>query len=324
MKKTNYLLLSALLLTVGGLFTATRASAELFTPASGAPPRICNLGTSVTIVAGVNGDETAAFPRVVICPSTDCPADFIGTGPYLRWDYKFYYNGVNSSAPYSGDDEDVHASNVFLSVSDDTQLFFVTPAAAISTPLCAGDSQSRAGLSTCEVRFLRFNANASTFDAAYLTSLGWAPRIATAGAKVGHSQQFCLLAGAGMPTGETGQSITHVSAQTPGCNYEFDAGPGAQDIVMGSLHTVPPNNPDCTIQEDNTPPLIDGQPTSGWHTGILEPPRTIGSCNYTYTNTSGGTSKITCSTCCIQSSTGKCVLKSSLSSPTTQCKTGTF
>jgi hypothetical protein len=49
-----------------------------------------------------------------------------------------------------------------------------------------------------------------------------------------------------------------------------------------------------------------------------------GSCKYSWTNTAGGRSTVTCSTCCINSATNQCVLKSSLTSPSTQCKAGTF
>lgn len=307
--KKSYLLLSAALLTVGWLFAAAGVRAELFPPITELP-RTCNLGTNVTIVAGHGGDSTALFPRVVSCPGPDCPTGFPGSGEFKLWEYVFTYNGVNPS-------------NAFLSVSADTGLFFATPTAAVSS-FCGGDSQSKAGLSTCDVRFLRFNANGSTFNAAYLTSSDWAPRIATAGAKAGNFQQFCLLAGAGKLTDETGNSVTHVTSQTPGCDYEFDVGPGGQDIVAGSLQTIPPNDPDCGVNEDDQPLIVDGRPVSGWHIPFQDPARTEGSCNYTYTNTTGGKTTIACTTCCVSKSTSKCVLKSSLSSPSTQCTSGSL
>jgi hypothetical protein len=316
MKKTNYLLLSMAVLTVGWLLAAISVKADpLFPPASSAPPRSCDLGTAVSIVAGSNGNPAAPFPRVVNCPASlanpDCPTGFSGSGQFLLWEYTFTYHGVNPS-------------NAFLSVSDDTELFFATPTAAVSTPICAGDSQSKAGQSTCETRFLRFNAYNSTFSAAYLTSPNWAPRIATAGAKAGNFQQYCLLAGAGKPTEATGNAVTHVESQTPACDYEFEVSPGGHSIVTGTLKTIPPGNPDCPIEEDNVPPTLNGMVVSGFETDIDHPIRTEGSCNYTYTNTSGGTSTITCSTCCISKSTNKCVLKSSLTSPTTQCTSGSL
>jgi hypothetical protein len=311
MKKTNYLLMSAALLTVFGLLATTGVKAELFQPHNGEPPRTCTLASSVTIVAGINGDQTAQFPRVVNCPGPDC-LGFTSTGKFLRWDYKFTNISGNNSLAY-------------LSVSDDTQLFAASNTYQLSS-FCEGDSQSKAGLFTCEARFLRFTAMPGTYDAAYLTSLDWAPRIATAGVKTGNNQQFCLLAGAGKSTAatSTGQAVTHVESQTPACDYEFEVSPGGHSIVTGTLKTIPPGNPDCPIEEDNVPPTLNGMVISGFETDIDHPIRTQGSCNYTYTNTSGGTSTITCSTCCISKSTNKCVLKSSLTSPTTQCTSGSL
>jgi hypothetical protein len=300
--------LSAALLIVSWLFSVTGVRAELFPPTNSEPPRTCNLSTKVTIVAGLNGDPAAPFPRVVNCPGADCPAGFSGSGQYLRWDYTFMYFGVNPSQAY-------------LTVSDDISLFFTSPTAVIS-PFCSNNSGDDGGLSPCEVRTIRFNANSTTFNAAYLTGLDWSPRIASAGAKAGNFKAYCLLAGGGKPTGATGQAITQVNAQTPGCTYEFGVGSGGQDIETGSLH-ITSGDGNCTVAEDTEPLIVDERPVSGWHINFLDPVRTEGSCNYTYTNTAGGKTTISCTTCCVAKSTNKCVLKSALSSPATQCTSGT-
>lgn len=306
MKKRNYLLVPAVVLTVGGLFSATEVRAQLFPPASGDPPRTCNLGTKVTIVAGLNGNPTAPFPRVVSCPGPDCPTGFSGSGQFLRWDYRFMYTGVNPSS-------------AFLSVSDDTELFFTTPTAAVSTPICAGDSQSEAGEGVCEVRFLRFNANASTYNAAYLTSPGWSARIATAGAKAGNFEQFCLLAGAGSPTTEPNQALADQQTyQLPGCLVAFNVTPNGK-VVPGSS-VILDGAENCTIEETLVPITINGKPVV--FVGAVQY-TTEGSCTYSYTNTTGGQSSYICDTCCKTRSTvtpaNKCVLKSTLTNPATQC-----
>lgn len=307
MKKGNYLLLPAAVLTVSGLLTATEVRAQLFPPDNGAPPRTCNLDTTVTIVAGENGDPTAPFPRVVSCPGPDCPPSFSGSGQFLLWEYLATYNGVNPS-------------NLFLSVSGNTEIFFATPTAAVSTPICAGDSQSKAGQKTCEVRFLRFNANGSTFAAAYLTGIGWSPRIATAGAKAGNFEKFCLLAGAGSPTTEPNQALAdQQSYQLPGCTVAFSVTPTGK-VIPGTI-AILDGAINCTTAETNTPIVVDGKPVE--FVGPVQFTQ-AGSCNYSWTNTTGGQSTVFCTTCCIKASTNQCVQKSTLSNPTTQCKAGTL
>lgn len=308
MEKRNYLLLPAVVLTVGGLLSATEVRAQLFPPASGEPPRTCNLGTTVTIVAGLNGDPTAPFPRVVSCPGPDCPPGFNPSGQFLRWDYSFTYNGVNPS-------------NAFLSVSHDTELFFTTPAAAVSTSICAGDSQSKAGQFTCEVTFLRYNANGSTFNAAYLTSLGWSPRIATAGAKAGNFQQFCLLAGAGRPTTEPNQAVAdQESYQLPGCLVAFNVTPNGK-AIPGSMQILDDPNNNCTIEETLVPPTVNGKEVQFIDAAQIT---TAGTCTYSWVNSSGGLSSTLCTGCCVTKSTvnppNTCVLKTSLTNFNTQCK----
>jgi len=308
MKKINYLLLSAALLTAVGLFAATGARADnpLFPP-SNEVPRTCNLGTFATVVAGVdesgNPSSTAQFPKVITCPNSadsNCPVDFGGTGKYLRWDYAYAFSGSNPSLS-------------LLTVSIDTPLLYTSPTAVISNS-CDGDTSTRTAAHTCERKALRYTANSSTYKAFYLTPTGIGPLQATAGAKAGSKEGYCLMGGAGRPSEETGQAVTHVTARTPGCNYEFDVAPGAQDIVAGTMTTD--NTDNCSIVEDSTPPEIDGKPTFNLHSGVLEPFPTVGSCIYTYTNTSGGKTQISCSTCCVQASTNTCVQKTS----TTVCK----
>ncbi|MGZ8946013.1 MAG: hypothetical protein ACXW1W_11380 [Methylococcaceae bacterium] len=312
MKKRNYLLLSAALLSIGLMFATNgvargpAAGVELFSPANNdTPPRTCELDTKVTIVAGLNGDPTAPFPRVVTCPGADCPTEFTGiTAQYLRWDYSFTYHGVTPS----------HA---FLSVSGDTQLFFTSPSSIVSSD-CAGDSYSKAGKYACELHFMRYNVSSSTFTAYYLTSLNWSPRIATAGAQAGSFQDFCLLAGAGKPPSDQNQiqEVTEIqTVLTPGCRVELTR--DSKGRVENAQITEGADN--CSIEVSPDPILIDGKRLLS---ELRDPVTTEGSCNYSYTNSIGGKTTIACSTCCVQSSTNKCVLKSSLSSPTTQCTAG--
>ena len=137
--------------------------ANLFPP-SVEVPRTCNLGTFATVTAGVDGSgnpsATAQFPKVITCPNSEdanCPIDFGGSGPYLRWDYAYSFSGSNPSL-------------ALLTVSIDTPLLYTSPTAVLSTS-CNGDTSTRTAANTCERKALRFTANSSTYKAFYLTPL---------------------------------------------------------------------------------------------------------------------------------------------------------
>ncbi|MGZ8158298.1 MAG: hypothetical protein ACXWT1_17900 [Methylobacter sp.] len=341
MKKRKYLLLSAALLTFTALFTTIGFATglpptpppvpgtELFPAVSSSPVRTCSVtlgaGKTVDIVAGLNGDPESPFPRVVSCPGSDCPTDFSGSGLFLRWDYTFTYNGVTIPIPSeSCGDKDRDNSRTpnfpyaFLSVSNDTKLYHTTPSSVIPTASCQGDSLSKAGQSTCEARFLRFNTVTNILNVAYLTSVGLSPRLATAGAKVGTTQQFCMLAGAGNQSFATinqpiSESVEQI-VQTAGCRVSLTR--DANDRVA-KAEVIEDKGGECVIEETDDPITMDGKivvselPRDGW--------ATEGSCKYSYVNTIGGKTTINCPTCCVQKTTNTCVLKSNLSNPATQC-----
>jgi hypothetical protein len=328
MKKTNYLLMLAALFTIGVMFATNGAAtspppppgALLFPAVSSSPVRTCSVslgaGKTVDIVAGLNGDSTSSNPRGVICPGSDCPTGFTGTGQFLRWDYTFTYTGVTIPiSSQSGDDRDRDDSRTpyaFLSISNDTKLYYTTPSSVIPTDTCQGDSVSKAGQSTCEARFLRFKPVSNILNVAYLTSVGLSPRLATAGARVGQVQQFCMLAGAGIQSNATlnqpvSESVEQI-VQTAGCRVLLTRDPNGR---VAEAEVVEDKGGQCVIEVTHGPITIDGSnvvselPKDGW--------TTEGSCNYSYTNTSGGKTTIACPNCCVQLSTNTCVLKSSLS-----------
>ena len=210
MLKTKSLLADALFIS-GIALVACEAAAQIATPPANVspPPRTCTLpagpGSSVVIEAGP--DTSAGSGLAAIFPITEaCPAPFLGM--CRKWQYRWRYTGVNPS-------------HSFVSFDTRATVFAAAPTAAVSAFL-AGDSQSKAGLHTAGERFLRFNANNTTFLASFWTPDSVPPDLVTAGFQSGSRIGFCAILGAGSPVGDPGLSTAlQLKTSTLGCTVEW-------------------------------------------------------------------------------------------------------
>jgi hypothetical protein len=137
----------------------------------------------------------------------------------------------------------------------------------------------------------------------------------------------CALAGADNIGVQQNQAVAdEKSYRIPGASIAFKLAPPPDGRVIPGSVTVTPDgggNPgDFPIQETNEPINFDNLGATIFNTPLQV--TTLGSCKYSWTNTTGGRSTVSCSTCCVNKATNQCVLSSSLTNPATQCKTGTF
>ena len=181
-------------------------------------------------------------------------------------------------------------------------------------------------------RFLKFEANTtSEFIGSYWTPINVTPGTLTAAAlgKKGTSLNVffgrCAIAGADNVITQSNEAVADLRTfKITGCTVAFQVDRDGK-VIPGTIQiVVDPDNPNpgnCIPEETTDPLVIDGKTIE--FVGAVQFTQG-GSCNYSWTNTAGGRSTVSCLNCCINKATNQCVLKTSLVSPTTQCKTGTF
>ena len=193
-KKTLKKIIANVVIPIVSFFPVTELMAEI---APGLiPPRICELarksGEKLTIVAGP--DLTASdssttlasqFPETVTCPS--------GTGLCSKWNYRYVW-------------ENMKPSLAFVDQSSDLAILAISQAGNVSQA-GKGFYKSYLGKNNFDVRWIKWNANNTTFDASFITPIAQA-RVASAGGKSGKFKKFCLIQGAGIGDGFVQDSVT--------------------------------------------------------------------------------------------------------------------
>jgi hypothetical protein len=294
MKRTYILCAIVVAIAVGLVVSEVRAAGFPAEPLTA--PRECNF-TDIRIVAGpdAKGEPLAPFPRVVTCPDPDdCPRkDVPLVGQFLLWEFKVTELGKTRVA------------HVILSVAADIEVLWAYPSAALSD-ICLGDDTTKAGQHTCESRFIRFDAEPTTTLARYYTPVGLVPTLTTAGWDAGKADGYCPCAGAGTTVFEASQaepkSQSYVLGET-GCIVRFDVAPNGK-LIPGSMELVQGKG-DCVIEDDTRLIEIDGKPVV--YLGMVQWTEEGNSCKYCWTNTYGGKTCVTCTTCCIKKGTTKCI-----------------
>jgi hypothetical protein len=317
----------AMMIGVALLFANSEVRAE-FADAV-APQRTCTAGSLVNVVAGpclsgmtcdtTNPALARDFPRLVNCPAECDGAIVPGTsnllsGLFLRWDILFTNIGQ------------VSPSLIGTQVAADISIEAVVGNASASTPGIE-ESSLTVGQNDWDSRWLKFPGNSSNnqpFLASYFTQTG--PKVRPEGIviKSGKTIGSCMLAGAGSPSGLDPNQPFYIEETftMPGpCTVNYSITPDCK-AVPDSMQVV---EGECTIAQTTEPIDINGYnvdflaarcSTVAW----MQP----GSCTYCVPLTGGGKTCSTCSTCCIKASTGTCVKTSTLSSPATQCRPGTY
>ncbi len=287
------------------------------------PQRSCTAGALAIVDAGANpndppGQPTGPFPRAVTCPDECFGAVYPGTttlltGQFLRWDFR--YSPFPKTSP----------SLVGVQVASDVGIVAAVSPNGTGTPSitapCFGDSSIQSGANDCDSQWIKYPGNSTStnpFKAYYFTGLGLQPRVEGVVVKSGSSIANCLLAGAGTSGGlDPNQAVADAQTfNTPGCTVVFSVAPNGK-VIPGTIQIIE-GQANCSTGETTEPVTIDGIPTVFIGPAQFTQP---GSCSYCWTNTAGGRSCCTCTTCCVNSATGKCVLKSTI--PSTQCLSGT-
>lgn len=171
------------------------------------PPRICELngtsGRKLTIVAGpdFNGGPTDLadnFPETVPCPG--------GNGLCSQWNYRYIWLNMNPSL-------------AFVDLSSDQAVFAISNGGNLSSA-GAGESQSGSGINSYDERWIKWSANAVTFNASVTTAMAQ-PRAASAGGKSGNFAGFCLIQGAGVGGGFAQPAVTAEKRTITEDGHEF-------------------------------------------------------------------------------------------------------
>jgi hypothetical protein len=266
------------------------------------------LGVSVRIEAGPGTDGSIPeFPLADTCypsgpgqPGEAC----------LKWDYRWTVSWTGDKTP--------NLVEAVVSVDSDITVLAATPPVQVSKLL------GIVNLGEGE-RFLDFPASGLTWTASYWTPLNATPGTLTAGFVV--KKGFlplagrCALAGANNVGGDLNQPVAdEQSFETPGCTAAFRLAPNGK-LVYKSLRIT--DGTGCSKDESDAPITINGDPVL--FVTPVQFTQKGGSCKYSYVNTAGGTSTITCTACCIAKSTNKCVAKPADSSTwPTFCMPGTY
>lgn len=314
MKKTYVLFLMVLFVQL--LLTTSEGKAQLAAPIT--IQRTCTAGSLAFVEAGplitnFNWDAglNPDFPRVVNCPSQDCAGTTLPlNGKFLRWDIRF--------TPFLKTSPSLVGTQVAADVQIETSIG--------GTASIAGSQVSalQVGAGDWDSRWLTFPGNStsnSPFIASYFTGLDVKARPEGVVVKSGNSTATCQLAGAGINTGlDPNQAVADLqSFVLPGtdCNVQFNVASDGK-VVKGTMQVI---SGSCTVEETDQPIIIDYQEIVFIGPVQFTQP---GSCNYCWTNTFGGKSCCNCTDCCINKATGKCVKATTLATPSTQCKSGTY
>jgi hypothetical protein len=309
-------LLASLTLSIAAEVSATGGQ-PLPSPGVSTPPRECTVAApvaytwpvqyvNVKIQAGPNGEGGLAteFPVSEPCPegvSSD-------TGQCLRWDY--LWTILTAGASFD---------KTLTSVDSDITVHTATPAATVVNSL-----PGFFVFDTDGERFLKFNAYGTSFTASYVTPASVTAGTLTAAFTGKKSHKWfsgrCPLAGADNFVLQQNQAIAaQQQFKLAGCTVAYTPDAFGK-VIPGSLMIIE-GAENCSVEETTNAIIVDGKPVV--FVGAVQFTQG-GSCNYSWTNTTGGRSTVNCSTCCINNTTGQCVLKSSLSNPTTQCRAGTL
>lgn len=266
-----------------------------------APPRECSIraweGVYVKIEAGPaeSGGLSDTFPVPTTCPD----------GPCLQWKYRWIFPAG------------ITPLEALASVDSDITVLVTDPSAEVSRiiPITAEGE-----------RFLKYAASGPQFTASYYTPPNVTAGSLTAG-YVGKKSVLpvagkCLLAGADNVVTQQNQAVADEQTyRMEGCTVAFKVA-SDNKVIPGTIRIVEESSGGtCTLSETFEPITVDGTPII--FVGAVQFTQE-GSCKYCWTNTFGGSSCSTCTTCCVSKSTGKCVKTSSLQDPANQCKSGTY
>lgn len=159
-------------------------------------------------------------------------------------------------------------------------------------------------------RFIQFSVpDGMTFSGAYYTPLNITPGTLTAGftGKNGRIPLLgrCALAGASFVTVSQNQALpapeTKTFSTAGGCVFSLNVDPASGKAIPGTIKLIGGSPDDCSISETYSM-QIDGNPLVYVSAGQWTEE---GSCKYCQTNTYGGKTCATCSTCIIRN--GVCV-----------------
>jgi hypothetical protein len=317
--KRTYLLFSivvaiALLLAASGVRATDDCPPTIPSYGIPTPPRECRIDITstsyVTIQAGPDSGTGLAsvFPIAVNCPAVPgVPA------ACAKWQYRWTFTNVTPEL-------------AGVSVDTDISVFQATPSGEISRIL------GTLNLGKGE-RFVKFPASGTSFIAEYITPIDATPGTLTAGfagkypVKVGKltipvpTGGLCALAGANNVVLQQNQATPDLSSsRIPDCLVTFLLDQYGK-VVKNSMTAEPPGT--CKVTEDDSFQVIDaeGNIRNVLFTTAAQTTQE-GSCRYCWVNTAGGQSCTTCTTCCINKATNKCVPQSSI--PADQCKSGTL
>jgi len=329
MRRTYILIGTIVAMALLFAISAERAQAQTI------PPRTCSSTNSLGTVtagpcwAGLTCDSVTGiakdFPRTVNCPEECNGAVIPGTttllsGLFTRWDYE--YKGSATASP----------SLIGLQVSAETTLKGAiggdgnwTNISANLSDYCIGNSALQMGAGDCDSKWLQISGNCSAtnpYKVSIFTDAGYKMGYEGVSFKSGKLVGYCGIQGVSSPgCFDVNRALyTDLTFTMPGpCTVSYQVTPDCK-AIDNSMQVIAG---DCTVtntagMDINSAPVLD--------IGAACPVVTYtqpGSCNYCIA-TAGGTSCSTCSTCCINAATSKCVLKSSLSNPATQCKSGTY
>ncbi len=334
------------------------AVAELFTSVGSTPPRQCALGNGIAVVSGpdVSGNPSASFPYPLTCPGVNCPVWAVDSvtqaplsGQFLQWDYLFTFPGTFTnqnisplnSSEYNQLSNKVNAVDghlvippvdavLYLTASSDTSILVAQPSPITLPSTCGVSSDPGTGQFDCESHILSFPVlknNGYQQKVSFITPVGYAPRLASAGAKLGGGVvNYCLIAGPSVVTNVNQAAVQSEVVSLPGCNVVLTR--DASGNVADAQLTSDSNPANCTIFSTPASYICDS-PSGGNCKQIVSPLpsnglTTEGSCEYSFPSGSGGGTTVKCTTCCVRATTKTCVLKSSLTSPQTQCTPGSY
>jgi hypothetical protein len=287
---------------------------------------------NVIILAGPDAAEpdglSKTFPKT--CQNTSYPGNNLPDGPCKcdtssqtcqEWQYKWTLNGYPTNAGLK---------QALISADSDVSVYSSNPAgASVLQPLIAKGE-----------RFIQYSVsgtNVKTFTGSISTSLNVTPGTLTAGF-IGKSGLLPLLGRCGL-AGPDNVTVTQYQAASSTRIFEV---PLPEDCVVSAEYDSEGLVLPCTMK------LVSGDPTmckiddcetqnkkllicvgGGNCVEPIEPLKALefvkpGSCSYCQTVTGGGTVCTTLKAYCINKATNRCVKASTLTTPATQCKAGTY
>lgn len=264
------------------------------------PPRECSIKVWDDLYVKVEAGPAEGSGLSDIFPMPATCQD----GPCLQWQYRWTFpSGVTPL-------------EALVSVDSDITVLVTNPSAEISKiiPITAEGE-----------RFLKYRTSVSSFIGSYYTPPNVTAGSLTAG-YVGKKGIFpvagkCSIAGADNVVIQQNQAVADEQTyKLEGCTVAFKVA-SDNKVIPNTIRIVEPSDGTCTLSETYEPITVDGTPII--FVGAVQFTQE-GSCKYCWTNTFGGSTCSTCTTCCVSKTTGKCVKTSTLQNPATDCKIGTY